>query len=218
MGGTLQEQEAIRRCQAGEMEALGTLYELHKPAVFRTAYGITGNYDQAEDVTQQVFIELMTAIKRYDPGRPFLPWLRRIAVHRSLDAVKPHKYRPVPIDEFDNLPSPDPPPEDKAEDSEQRDAIWAAVGALGPKHRAVVVLYYFHELGEAEISKALGCLRVTVRVRLYYARARLREILEARGSPLTCTCLSNPEIPRYGRAAVQTAGSTIPAPVEVEQC
>ena len=77
----MQELEAIRQCQAGEQEALGILFELHHKSVFRTAYGITRNYDLAEDVTQQVFIELFTAIKRYDPRRPFLPWLRRIAVH-----------------------------------------------------------------------------------------------------------------------------------------
>ena len=133
----MQEQEAISQCQAGEPEALGILFQLHHQAVFRTAYGITRNYDLAEDVTQQVFLELMPAIKRYDPGRPFLPWLRRIAVHRSLDAVKPRKYRTVPIDESYNLPSVAPSPEEAAEKSELGAAIWSAVGTLSPKHRAV---------------------------------------------------------------------------------
>ena len=60
----MQEQESISQCQAGEPEALGILFQLHHQAVFRTAYGITRNYDLAEDITQQVFIELFTAIRR----------------------------------------------------------------------------------------------------------------------------------------------------------
>jgi RNA polymerase sigma-70 factor (ECF subfamily) len=88
-----QEQDAIRRCQAGDLDALGIISQLHHQAVFRTAYG----YHLAEDVTQQVFVELFTAIKGYDPSRPFPPWLHRIAVRRSLDALRRRK-QDVPID------------------------------------------------------------------------------------------------------------------------
>ena len=68
----MQEQEAIRQCQAGELEALGVLFQLHQRAVFRTAYGIVRTRDLAEDVTQQVSIKLFSSIKGYDPSRPFL--------------------------------------------------------------------------------------------------------------------------------------------------
>lgn len=212
----MQEQEAIRQCQAGDQKALGTLFELHHLAVFRTAYGITGNYDLAEDVTQQVFIELITAIKRYDPKRHFLPWLHTIAVRRSLDELRrpANRHKTIP----DDLPSPGPSPDVEAEKSEQLAAIWTAAGTLGPKHRAVLILRFYHEFSVAEISKALGCSSVTVRVRLHYARARLREILEAGGSPLTDPRLSKPEIHRNGGTPGQAAGSSNLAQVEVEPC
>jgi RNA polymerase sigma-70 factor (ECF subfamily) len=144
MGGTLQEQEAIRQCQAGELEAQGILYKLHYQAVFRTAYGLTRNYDLAEDVTQEVFIELFTAIKRYDPRRPFAPWLHGIAAHKSLDRIRNSpKWKVVPIADADNIPSLNPSPEDFVVRSELAEAIWAEVGTLRPKQQAVVVLYYY---------------------------------------------------------------------------
>ena len=89
----MQEQEAIRHCQDGEVWALETLYETHHRAVFRTSYGIIGRQQLAEGVTQQVFIELFSSIGRYDPKRPFPPWLHRIAVSRSLDELRRRKNK-----------------------------------------------------------------------------------------------------------------------------
>ena len=156
-GGTLQEQEAIRRCQAGDLAALGVLFEMHHLAVYRTAYGVTRRHDEADDVTQDVFIELSTAIKRYDLKRPFFPWLHRIAVRRSLDRIKKRKDRDVPIEDIIDFPSPTPSPDMEAERSLLEAAVWNALAALGPKHRAAAVLRYYHGLSEAEMAVALNC-------------------------------------------------------------
>jgi len=173
----LQEQEAIRQCQAGDRGALGVLFEAHHKAVFRTAYGIMRRHDLAEDVTQQVFIELFTSIRRYDPQRPFSPWLHRIAVNRSLDELRRHKNRNAPIEAARELPSRSMSPEEAAEESELRVAIRNALGVLDPKHRAAVVLRYYHGFSESEMVVAMQCRRGTVKSRLYYALRRLREIL-----------------------------------------
>ena len=68
-----QEQQAILRSQDGDLTGLGVLFELHQQAVFRTAYGIVGNHHMAEEITQQTFVELFTAIKRFDHKRSFMP-------------------------------------------------------------------------------------------------------------------------------------------------
>ncbi len=214
----MQEQEAISKCPAGEPEALGILFRLHHQAVFRTAYGITRNYDLAEDITQQVFIELFTAIQRYDPRRPFPPWLHRIAVHKSLDELRRPAKRDVPIGDAEDLPSPIPSPDDEAEHSELRASIRDALGGLEPNQRAVVVLRYYHGFSEAEMAVALHCRRGTVKSRLHYAQRRLREILEAQGSPLTGPSLTNPSTYRNGRTAELVPGSYIPVCVEVDPC
>lgn len=173
----MQELEAICQCQAGDLAALGVLFELHHEAVFRTAYGIVHNYDLAEDVTQEVFIELPTSIKRFDQQRPFPPWLHTIVVRKSLYKLKHRKDQDVPIDEIFDLPTPDLSPEGEAEQSEMEAVLWKAVGALDAKHRAVIVLYYYQGFSEAEVSKALDHPRGTVKSRLYVARKLLRELL-----------------------------------------
>lgn len=176
----MREQEAIRRCQAGEEAALGVLFELHHRAVMRTSYGIVRNFDLAEDVTQQVFIQLFTSIKRYDLKRPFPPWLHRIAVNRSLDELRRPRHRDVDLRAAEELPSLSMRPEQEAEASELRAAVRKAIGTLDPKHRATIVLRYYQGFSEAEMATALHCRRGTVKSRLYYALRRLREILEAK--------------------------------------
>ena len=179
---TLQEQEAIRRCQAGEEAGLGVLFELHQQSVFRTAYGIMRSHALAEDIAQQVFIEVFGSIKRYDAKRPFRPWLHRIVVNRSLDELRRRKNRFIPIEAAGNLPSPTASPEQAAEESELRDAIRKALVYLEPKHRAVIVLRYYQGFSEAEMSKVLNCRRGTVKSRLHYAIRRLREIFASQAS------------------------------------
>ena len=204
----MQELEVICQCQAGDLAALEVLFDLHNKAVLRTAYGIVRNYDLAEDITQEVFIELPASIKRFDPQRPFPPWLYTIVVRRSLKELKHRKDRDVPIDEILGLPSTDPSLEDEAERLEREAAVWAAVETLDLKYRAVVVLFYYHGFSVAETSKALGCPRVTVRVRLHYARKRLRDVL-----PPTDPGLANPmpvpPLPTGPRSANQCSTGTV---------
>ena len=173
------EQEAIRRCQAGELTGLGVLFELHHKAVFRTAYGIVRHYDIAEDVTQQVFIRLYASVKRYDDRRPFAPWLHRIAINLSLDELRRHRRRELPLEHVEELRSASTSPEQAAENTEMREVVWTAIGALSPKHRAAVVLRYFHGFSEGEMATALGCRRGTVKSRLHNAVQRLRELIAA---------------------------------------
>ncbi len=136
----MNEQEAILQLKAGNICGLEVLYRDHYEAVFRTAYGVTRRHGDAEEVTQQGFIEVFTAIKRYDLRRPFPPWLHRIAVRRSLDELRRRKNRDVTIEAIPDLPSPDLSPEEQAEGSQRRGAKWKALEPLDPKHRSAGVL------------------------------------------------------------------------------
>jgi len=192
LGQTLHEQEAILQLKAGNICGLEVLYRDHYEAVFRTAYGIVRNHHVAEDVTQRVFIELFSAIKRFDLKRPFSPWLHRTAVRRSLDELRRRPGRDVPIDEALAHPSADPSPEEEAIQSELKAIVWKALAALDPKHRAAVVLRCYQDFSEAEMAVALRCRRGTVRSRLHYARARLRELLAENTLPLAGPGPANP--------------------------
>ena len=172
-----EEREAILRCKGGDPAGLEVLFELHQLAVLRTAYGIVGNGHLAEDVTQQVFVELFTAIRRFDPDRPFAPWLYRIVVNISLKEVRRCNHRVLPLEEAADLPSIDPLPDLIAEEAEARRFIWAAVRTLTPKQRAAVVLRYYHGFSEADMAVSLGCRRGTVKSRLHSALRQLEVLL-----------------------------------------
>ena len=176
-----QEREAILRCQEGDLTGLEVLFELHRLAVLRTAYGIVGSHDLAEDVTQHVFVELFNSIKRFDGTRPFAPWLYRIVVNTSLKELRRRDRRNIQLQEAAYLPSPDPLPDLIAEESEVRRSICAAILALRPKQRAAVVLRYFHGFNEAEMAVALGCRRGTVKSRLHTALRQLELLLREGG-------------------------------------
>ena len=177
------EQDAVvRRCQAGDIDALGELYQLHRDAVLRTAYGVIGRFELAEDVTQQVFIELWRSIKRYDVRRPFAPWLHCIAVRRSLDELRRRSHLPVPLEHAPEVPSPFTSPEEAAEASELQMAVWCALQSLKERERAALVLKYFQEFSEAEMAVALACKRGRVKSLLFDARKHFREVLTAPAS------------------------------------
>ncbi len=170
--------EAILKCQAGDTSGLEALYRLHHKAALRTAYGIVRSQDVAEDVAQQVFVELFQSIRRYDSRRPFMPWLYRIVVNVSLDTIRLRRPADASLKKVAELPSPAVSPEEAAEQAELREAVWAALGTLGPKHRAAVVLRYYGGLTEAEMAVALSCRPGTVKSRLHTALERLGTILK----------------------------------------
>ena len=116
------------------------------------------------------------------------------------------------------LASSDTSPERAAEESELRATIRDALGALEPKQRAAVVLRYYLGFSEAEMAVALHCRRGTVKSRLHYALRRLREILDARASPLNGIRLTNPSTYRNGGTAELVPCSHISVRVEVDPC
>ena len=178
------ERAAILRCQDGDLAGLEVLFELHRLGVLRTAYGLVGNSHLAEDIAQQVFVELFTAIRRFDSERPFAPWLYGIVVNLSLKELRRRDRRNLPLEEAAaDQPSTDPLPDLAAEESEVRRAMWAAVLSLSPKQRAAVVLRYYHGFSEAEMAVALGCRRGTVKSRLHSALRRLESLLSDSGAP-----------------------------------
>lgn len=174
-----QEKEAIHQLKAGNIDGLEVLFQIHHKAVYRMAYGFTHHHYLAEEATQKVFISLPTAIMRYDPERPFLRWLYRIAARRAIDEVRRNRRRrETPIDCIPDCPAPGPSPDDKHD-------LWAAIESLDLKYGVVIVLRYYLGYSGAEIAEILGCPPGTVGSRLNTARRQLREFLDPPDSPIT---------------------------------
>jgi RNA polymerase sigma-70 factor (ECF subfamily) len=173
-----------RRCTAQDRMAFAELFRHYHRRVFGSALFITHREDAAEEIVQLVFIELFTAFRRFDPGRPFLPWLYRIIHDVSMDYLRRDRrgaHLPLPTTEWrlDALlgADPDPGPAEHAERAELHETIWRALEQLPADHRAVLVLRHYSQLNEAEMAQALGCRRGTIKSRLHRAHRALATAL-----------------------------------------
>lgn len=170
----------IQRLQAGDLEALGHLFDRHRLPVFRTALAVTHDQDAAEDILQEAFLRLHTYVHRVDTSLPLAPWLYRITVNLSYTWVtRRNKWR-APLEDFvDQLIGPAKySPEPVAERRDDIRLMQKAIDTLPFSQRVVVVLYYLNDLSLQEIADILGVPVGTVKSRLHYGRENLRRHLE----------------------------------------
>ncbi len=167
--------DSIKRLKAGDIGGLRVLVDRYQVKAARTAYLITQDRALAEDIMQNAFLRVYDRIDQFDLTRPFEPWLMRIVVNMALQAVG---GRPL-IADVDALALLDPAPDPAAlaEAHEQEAAVRAALSALSPEQRAVIVLRYYLGYTESEMARELEKPLGTVRWRLFAAHKRLRGLL-----------------------------------------
>ncbi|MFL7792501.1 MAG: RNA polymerase sigma factor [Anaerolineae bacterium] len=170
------ESELIRIAQQGDADAFGQLVVRYQQAVFNIAYRMTGSRQEAEDVAQEAFIKSYRALDRFDPTRPFAPWLYRITTNIALNWIK--RRRPeVNMDEEITRSDTTPSVEAQTIAAETSDRLRAAIATLTPNYRAVIELRHFQGLSYQEMSEVLNVPISDVKSWLFRARRRLREVL-----------------------------------------
>ena len=156
----------MRGAQAGSVSAIEALFRLHWPHAYRAAYLVVHESAAAEDIAQEAFLAAIRRLDRFDKERPFGPWLHRIVVNRAIDFVRARQLRSeVELGEAFA-------PERAADVS---DATVAALAALTPEHRAVIVLRHLLGYTPGEIAELLNLPRGTVNSRLRRGLDMLRE-------------------------------------------
>lgn len=178
MGEEAEAPEAVlvARVRAGEGAAFDELVRLHLGRVFAIAYRVLGQRQDAEDVTQEVFLAVLEKIDTYDPARPFAPWLHRVAMNRALNARKARALRrteAVP----ESVRAPGDEPDAAAEKAEERERLARAMLELPERQRHIVRLFDLEGFSSVEIGSMLGMADGTVRWHLHQARERLRRAL-----------------------------------------
>lgn len=183
---------------ATHADAFDVLFAVHHDYVYSLANALLGNTQDAEDVTQEVFLRAYKALPFYQPERATLrTWLTTIVVN----ACKTHRRRNFlrnllsrgkdgdngnngTLDNEQVLNSVDTSlwgaPEDHVLQVELRDSVKDVLAELRLEHRTVVILHYYQHLSCQEIAHILGCPEGTVRSRLHYARRIVKVHLEKR--------------------------------------
>lgn len=168
----------LAACRAGDREAFAHLFDLCRDRVYAVALHMCGNPAAAADVTQDVFMKLLTRLPQFSARAAFTTWLYRIVVNTAIDHHRASR-RLVSLPE--TVPDARRPVDDEYARAERKRRIAAALQALPAKLRAPLVLRHVQGLAYDEIAEALGISMGTVASRLSRAHARLaRELAEER--------------------------------------
>lgn len=154
--------------------ALDNMYRQHHAMVFRTAYRITGNAADAEDVLQTVFLRMVRRDETADAVEHPENYLRRAAVHAALDLV--HARRSSTEMDLDRLPARGG---SRPDEGDLRELLRQALSELPERSAEIFTLRFFEGLTNPEIAKALGISSITVAVTLHRTRRELQKKLRA---------------------------------------
>jgi RNA polymerase sigma-70 factor (ECF subfamily) len=176
-GEPLLDSTLIRRSQAGDADAFAQLFESHKNLVFHTAFLMLNSADDAEDILQDVFIQVHHSLNSYDPSKSaFSTWLYRITVNKCLNRKRHWTFFTPLLDDISerDLPS------TAGFDGQLADieSVQQSISHLSIKLRAVVILRFYWELSYAEISEILELPLGTVKSRLNLALNTLQTSLK----------------------------------------
>jgi RNA polymerase sigma-70 factor (ECF subfamily) len=189
--GTDEEAELVSAAKGGDLAAFEQLVRRHQTRVFNLAFRVIGTYEDACDVTQEVFVAAFTQLAAFRGKSQFSTWLTAIAVNRARNRLAQARRRkvkePVSLDdpvETDNGPlsrefaSNHPSPQERLESQDAQQAVQDCINRLPAEFREVVVLRDLQDFAYDEIATVLNLRQGTVKSRLSRAREALRQCLQ----------------------------------------
>lgn len=166
----------------GDRAAREALARDWTPRIYRFAWRMLGDEQDADEATQDVMMRVLGSLDRYDPGRSFSTWVYAIARNACIDEKRRRVRRPTPA-ERDERTDPAPLPVAQVAAHRRAERVREALDALPPKYREVLVLYHFEHLKYVEIAETLELPLGTVMNRIFRARQRMRDLLGPEEAP-----------------------------------
>lgn len=164
----------------GNHGAFAELVDRHQTSLFNTALRMTGDYEEARDLTQEVFIKAYNNMKTFRPEHRFFSWIYRMLINSTLNSLKKSQRQTALKME---VVSKDMLPDEEFNRLRLSQRIDCALMELTFNSRIVIVLRHFNDMSYDEMSDALALPLKTVKSRLYSARQTLANILEREGVP-----------------------------------
>ncbi len=190
VGSSDQDAALVRAIQAGDMAAFDQMVVKHKDKLFNMVYWLLGDYQEANDCSQEIFIKVFKSIKKFRSESSFSTWLYRIAINTCKNRLKSSAYRwkkkTVPLENPESskdgnlsykIHNDSPSPANELEKKERLMMIQKAINALPQEQNRVVVLRDIQGLSYQEIVDVTGLNLGTVKSRLARARMELRNKL-----------------------------------------
>ncbi len=177
--------DLVRRALTGADDGFEELVRRYQRPIVSYVYRMTGDYEAALDLTQDVFIKVYASLARYRSEYKFSTWVYRIAHNTAIDHLRRHAVRGYEVDasgEYERpLASNALTPEQLSERAELCAEIEDVIGALPPGYRELILLRHAHDLSYDEIAEVTGLPLGTVKNRIFRAREAMRTPLQERG-------------------------------------
>ena len=170
--------QLVQRGLQGDRQALEALVNLYHGAIYKLAYRMLGNREDAADVTQTCFLKAFENLGSYNPEYKFFSWLYRIGINEALNT----RRRNAGIEPLDQpIPDQGDGPELATGNDELQTQVQTALMQLNDEHRAVITLRHYSECSYADMAVILAVPEKTVRSRLFEARRKLQGVISAAG-------------------------------------
>lgn len=180
------EAQLLAAAKSGQQAAFGELYARHSKKVYRSTLRIVRNHEDAEDASQECFLNAFVHLRSFDGRSSFSTWLTRIAINSALMKLrKDRACLEIPMDEpikasEDFAPygpvDPYPTPEERFAQQERGCIVAGAINNLRPRLRQVIEIRRLQEFSTKETAQILGISISAAKSRLFHARAALRKV------------------------------------------
>lgn len=176
------DEELAQALKSGDESAFEEIVRRHQGRVFAVAYRVTGDREDALDVTQEAFLKAYRKIDAWKPSGGFLAWLLRLTSNQSIDHLRRRKrHRHESLDGDGNGPNRNEPSSEttavNVRGGEIEERVQAALEVLSPSQRTVFVLRHYEGMALAEIAPVLGCTVGSVKVHLFRALKKMQKEL-----------------------------------------
>jgi len=175
---SISDADCVRRIiQRGETDAFEILVRRHEKTIFNLVYRMLGDYDDAAEVSQEVFLSAYRAIGQFRGDANFSTWLYRIALNHATTrrrSISSRQQKTVPIDDMEPLSDPELGPAETLERKEIRERVQLALNKLEPDDATMILLRDLQDISYDEVARVLEIPVGTVKSRLHRARQALK--------------------------------------------
>ncbi len=181
MHETADDRQLMTLIARGDERAMRALFQRHQNRVFGFVFRILRNDALADEITNEVFLEVWRGARNFQGRSAVSTWLLSIAHYRSLNVLRKRKEQSWNEDDAAQIPDAGDNPEVTLQKTDKGALLHECSNALSPIHREIIDLVYFHEMSIKEASEILAVPEGTVKARLFKARKALAVLLKDAG-------------------------------------
>lgn len=169
--------DLLKRIAAGDANGLQSLFGRHNVRIFRFIVRLVGNEAVAEELTNEVFIDVWKNAGKFEGRSAATTWLYAIARNKAISSLRRRKDEELDDAMAEAIPDTQDTPEVAIQKTDKSSALRQCLAQLSPEHREVIDLVYYHEKSVREVSEITDTPEATVKTRMFYARKALSELL-----------------------------------------